>query len=100
MEFNFKFCYFKFFKLICYIYHNEENWMLKIPVKTVNGCYRLDIPMYELDKIPDFAGNEVFLSFSANGPVLTGTNPDEDSELDLIAQIINTNSKTLEELDD
>ena len=74
--------------------------MLKIPVESTNLCYRLEIPKPELDKIPDFIGNEVFLSYSASGLVLTGTNPDEDSELGLIAEIIHTNNKSLQELED
>ena len=74
--------------------------MLKIPVESTDQCYRLEIPKLELDKIPDFIGEEVFLSYSASGLVLTGRNPDEDSDLGLIAEIINTNNKSLQELED
>ena len=49
--------------------------MLKIPIELVNQCYRLEIPKSELNKIPDFAGKEVFLSFSASGASVDWNQP-------------------------
>ncbi len=74
--------------------------MQKVPVKLIDENYHIKIPKSVFEKIPDFDGEEIFSSFSATGLVLTGTNLEDDEELQLISQIIHKNNKALEELDD